>query len=115
MSEPPVPSWEKQLSDRDFVSEITFTEPTQLFFSFWRSIFVSREPGNRNRHPTGRVGRCYKSILGDTAVNTPVPCSPGHGISHIGFSWPELFSPAKDVNFPRQGHQDLDLGVVRPP
>jgi hypothetical protein len=40
---------------------------------------------------------CPKGIISNTAITTPVPCSPWHDASHLGFGGPELCLPSMDV------------------
>jgi hypothetical protein len=102
-----LPAEKNQLIDRDSVSESSFVWlPPLLFYSRVPLLFhknrgtkvtTHRAPCRWKALIQWGAAWCPKGIVSDTAITTPVPCSPWHDASHLGFGGPESCSPPKDI------------------
>jgi hypothetical protein len=106
-----LPAEKNQLTDRHSVSESSFVWlPPLIFYSRvpllfhknWEQVTTRRASRRWKALIQWDAARCPEGIVSDTAVTmpVPVPCSPWHDTSHLGFSGPQPCSPSKDVTPP---------------
>jgi hypothetical protein len=102
-----LPAEKDQLSSGVSRSEKSFMWLLPFLFYFLCPIFIPQELGNKS-HPHRApyrwkallqwgAAQCPEGIISDTAITTPVPCSPCYDTSHLGFGGLEPCSLSKDV------------------